>query len=290
MKAKLFLLIIALLTIFSCTQQIVQNKYLGQKIPVNSPEIFGEGVISVDSTSESMLSVTNDGLTIYFTRYFKDENGKTNGVKSLYTRFDGIQWTDLKLRNKKMFYKTPRFINDSLAIMESKGCIWKSSKINDTLWSKPEFVDSLNLSSRNGVTDWSITADLTLFYVQNGDIKTAHIKNNEIESDKKIKGFEEFKTRHVGVSPNGEYLICDGFMEGINNGWVDSFISFHKSDNKWTYPVHLDSTINTKNVGNYFPRISPSGEVFFFSRQDSTNRSEIYWMSTKGLDKYKNSL
>ncbi|MCY1722322.1 hypothetical protein OU798_18355 [Prolixibacteraceae bacterium Z1-6] len=174
--------------------------------------------------------------------------------------------------------------------MESKGCIWKSNKINDTLWAKPVFVDSLDLSSRNGVSDWSITADLTLFYVQNGDIRTARIQNDGIVRGEKITGLKDFKTRHVGVSPGGDYLICDGFIEGINNAWVDNFISFRKAENSWTYPVHLDSTINTKTAGNYFPRISPNGEVFFFSRQDSTNRSDIYWISTKVLEKYKNEL
>lgn len=289
-KAIPFLIMITLLTIISCTQETQQIKYLGQKIPKNQPEIFGEGIISVDSTSESMISVTNDGLTIYFMRYYKDENGNTNGAKSLYTRYDGNKWTDLELRDRKMFYKTPRFVNDSLAIMEQDGCIWKSIKVNDKIWTEPMFIDSMDLSGQNGVTDWVITANLILFYVQNGDIKTAKINKNKIIKGKEIQGFGDFKTRHIGLSPNGDYLICDGFIEGVNNGWIDSYISFHKSDENWTYPVHLDSNINTKNFANYFPRISPDGEVFFFSRQDSTNRSEIYWMGTKIFDKYKNGL
>lgn len=288
MKVKLLLSLISLLTLLSCSQERIKtSKYLGQKIPIDQPELFGEGIISVDSTSESMISVTNDGLALYFTRYFKDENGKTNGVKSLYTRYDGTAWTNLKLKNKKMFYRTPRFVNDSLVIMAHKGCIWKSTKANDTIWTEPEFVDSLDLSRKNGVSDWSITQDLTFYYIQNGDIKTTRIDNGKIINDKKLQGCEGFKTRHIGVSPKGDYLICDGFIEGINNGWVDNFISFYKPDDSWSFPVHMDSTINIKNFANYIPRISPSGDVFFFSRQDSTNRSDFYWMSTQGFEKYK---
>ncbi|WP_346864315.1 hypothetical protein [uncultured Draconibacterium sp.] len=288
MKPKQLIFLILVLILFSCTQQSKPPTYLGQNIPFEHPEIFAKGMVSVDSTSESMISVTNDGFAIFFMRYFKDEKGNTNGVQSLYTRFDGKKWTDLKQKDREMFYRTPRFVNDSLAIMESNACIWKSKKVNDSTWTKPVFVDSLDLSRQNGVSDWSITADLTLFYVQNGDIVTSRIENDQLDESKKIAGFEGFKTRHVGVAPAGDYLICDGFLEGVNNGWVDNFISFRKTDASWTFPVHMDSTINTKGEGNYFPRISPDGAVFFFSRQNSANLSDILWLSTKGLDSYKN--
>lgn len=148
-------------------------------------------------------------------------------------------------------------------------------------------MDSLDLSRRNGVSDWSITGSLILFFVQNGDIKTAQIKDNKIESTKEIIGFKGFKTRHVGIAPEGDYLLCDGFIEGINNGWTDTYISFKTSSDQWTFPIHLDSTINVKDKGNYLPRVSPDGEVFFFSRQDSINHGDIYWMQTKGLKKYR---
>ena len=287
MITKLFCGLLLLFSIFSCNIPTSQTKYLGNKIPLDKPEIFGEGFISVDSTGEGIISVTADGEAMYFVRYFKDENGETNGVRSLYTRFNGVSWTDLKDKDREMFYKTPQFVDDTLAIMASNGGIWKSTRQNDSIWSKPAFIDSLDLSSQVGVTDWSITKTLQLFYVQNGDLKTAQIHGDRILKSNNIEGFKDFKSRHVGVAPNGDYLICDGFIEGINNGWIDNYISFHLTDNNWTYPVHLDSLINTKDQGNYLPRISPDGKVFFFSRQDSLNRGDIYWISTSELEKYK---
>ncbi|MCY1722323.1 hypothetical protein OU798_18360 [Prolixibacteraceae bacterium Z1-6] len=112
MKTTSFELLLLVLVLFSCKQQTEPTKYLEQKIPPVQPELFAKGIVSVDSTSESMISVTNDGLAVYFTRYFKDENGNTNGVQSLYSRFDGVKWTGLQLKDKTMFYRTPRFIND----------------------------------------------------------------------------------------------------------------------------------------------------------------------------------
>ncbi len=290
MKTNRFLILIFLLTLYSCNQQSDLIKYLGQKIPTVNPEIFGEGIISVDSTGEGTLSFTADGLEVYFVRYFKDKNGETNGVRSLFSRYNGKIWTDLKDKDREIFYKTPQFVNDTLAIMASKGVIWKSIKKNDSTWSNPVFIDSLDLSWSNGVTDWSITNDLEIFYVKNGEIETTKIIDNKIFPGNKINGFKDFRTRHVGVSPKGDYLLCDGFLEGVNNGWADNYISFKKSESEWTFPIHLDSTINTKNQTNYLPRISPDGEAFFFSRQDSTNYGDIYWISTKGLEKYKNGL
>ena len=287
MITKLFCGLLLLISISSCNSPIKQIKYLGDEIPFDKPKIFGEGFISVDSTGEGIISVTADGQAMYFVRYYKNKNGETNGVRSLYTRFNGVSWSDLRDKDREIFSTTPQFVNDSLAIMASNGGIWKSIRQNDSIWSKPVFIDSLDISRNTGVSDWSISNRLELFYVQNGDLKTTQIIGDKIIESNKLEGFSDFKTRHVGVSPNGEYLICDGFIEGVNNGWVDNYISFHITDNKWTYPVHLDSLINTKNQGNYLPRISPDGEVFFFSRQDSLNHGDIYWISTKELEKYK---
>ncbi len=290
MITKLFCEALLLFSIFSCNRPSTQPKYLGNEIPFNKPEIFGKGFISVDSTGEGIISVTADGEAMYFVRYYKDENGETNGVRSLYTRFNGTTWTELKDKDREMFYKTPQFVNDSLAIMSSNEAIWKSTRQNDSIWSKPVFIDSLDLGQKTGVTDWGITKTLELFYVQNGDLKTAQIDEGKVLESNSNEGFKDFKTRHIGVAPNGNYLICDGFIEGINNGWVDNYISFRITDYEWTYPVHLDSLINTKNQGNYLPRISPDGEVFFFSRQDSLNNGDIYWISTREFEKYKNGL
>lgn len=170
--------------------------------------------------------------------------------------------------------------------MASKGCIWKSNKVNDSVWSKPIFIDSLDLSHQNGVSDWSITNDKVIYFVQNGNIKTAKVYADSVAVYSKIVGFDDFRTRHIGISPDGSYLICDGYIEGLNTGWVNLFISFRDPNGEWTFPNHMSSEINTDNDGNYFPRISPNGEVFFFTRQDSIRQGDIYWMSTKGLTKY----
>ena len=166
-KAKLICIYFLLLATITNAQK---TKYLGFILPLETPEVFAPGTISVDSTGEAMISVTKNGSVVYFPRYFKDENGRTNGVKSFYTRFDGAKWTDLKLKDSEQFYRTPRFVNDTLAIMASKGCIWQSSKVNESVWTKPSFVDSLDLSRRSGVSDWTITEDLTIFFVQNGKV------------------------------------------------------------------------------------------------------------------------
>lgn len=287
-NAKRFLSLVLCLNSMVLTPVLAQSpKYLGQSIPENQPEIFGEGFISTDSAGEGTISVTADGLGLYFTRYFKDKKGENVGAKSLYSRFDGTKWIALRNKDRANFYRTPQFVNDSLAIMASKGCIWKSIRQNDSLWSHPIFIDSLDLSWNNGVTDWSVTKTLKLFYVQNGEVKTAQIKWNKVLDEGPITGLKEFKTRHIGVSPGGDYFVCDGFVEGVNNAWVDNYISFKKRNQEWTFPAHLDSTINTRQQANYLPRISPDGEVFFWCRQDSINHGDVYWLSTKELLKNK---
>lgn len=276
------------LTIISCSQPDIQNKYLGLAIPDKNPDIFAPGFISVDSTGEALISVTYDGQAIFFPRYFYDEDGDINGVRSLVTTYNGQNWTELKPKDRDNFYRTPQFVSNKLAIMASKGCIWKSNKVNDSVWSKPIFIDSLDLSHQNGVSDWSITNDRLIYYVQNGNIITAKVYDDSVTVLSKIKGFDNFRTRHIGISPDGSYLVCDGYIEDVNTGWVNLFISFKEPNNEWTFPKHMGSEINSLNDGNYFPRISPDGEVFFFTREDSTRQGDIYWMSTKELGKFKN--
>lgn len=282
MKLLMLAFIVATIWFSSCKNQVKSPKYLGQAIPEMQPELFGPKFISVDSTGEWMMSASYDGLELYFPRNFYLPNGKRR-VKAYYTRFDGEKW--IIPQPQKKFRRAPFFVSDTVGILFYKDCIWKTTKKSGSDWSEPEFIDSLDLG--NGVTDWHITKNLQLFYVQDGNLKTAKITNSGIDHFEELKGFGDFKTRHVGVSLNGDYLLCDGFMDGINTGWVNLFISFKVSGNEWTFPKHLDNTVNTQNDGNYLPKLSPDGEVLFFTRSDSTDRSDIYWMSTKGLKKYE---
>ena len=281
---RLLILAFFVATIFfsSCENQVKSPKYLGQTISEMQPELFGPNFISLDSTGEWMMSASYDGLELYFPRNTYLPNGRKR-VRGYFTKYDGEKW--IIPQPQKKFRRAPFFVSDTLGIMRYKNCIWKTTKENGSDWSEPEFIDSLDLG--NGVTDWHITKNLQLFYVQDGNLKTAQITNSGITDFEKLNGFGDFKTRHVGVSPKGDYLLCDGFIEGINTGWVNLYISHKIADNEWTFPKHLDQAINTKDDGNYLPKISPDGEVLFFTRSDSTDRSDIYWISTKGLEKYK---
>lgn len=282
MKTRFLTLFILSIFIISCKNESNDLKYLGEKIPEKAPEKFGAGFISVDSTGEWMLRSTYDGLELYFPRNFYLPNGKRK-VRGYFTKFDGQKWIEPEQQRK--FRRAPFFISDSVGIMRYNNCIWKTTKKDNMDWSDAVFIDSLDLGK--GVTDWHITNEMELFYVQNGDIKRVSITDSGSIDKGKINGFEEFKTRHIGIAPSGDYLLCDGFIEGLNTGWVNLYISFKKAENEWTFPKQLDNSVNTEGEGNYIPKITPDGEVLFYTRQDSTDRGEIYWISTKALEKYK---
>lgn len=279
---RILTLIILSILILSCGNELNELKYLGQNIPENQPEIFGKDFISVDSTGEWKMSSSFDGFELYFPRNIYLSNGKRR-VKKYYTKFDGEKWITPQEQNK--FFRAPYFLSDTLGIMIYKNCVWKTLKNTNSEWSDAIFIDSLYFG--RDVTDWHISNDLNIFYVQDGELKKIKIMESGVSKSEKLNGFGDFKTRHVGISPEGDYLLCDGYIEEINTGWVNLYISFRKEENEWTFPKRLDNSVNTKGDGNYLPKITPDGRILFFTRSDSTDRSDIYWISTKGLEKYK---
>lgn len=282
MKPTFLTLFFVSIFVLSCEKESNETKYLGQKIPERQPELFGPGFISVDSTSEWMMSSSYDGLELYFPRNFYLPDGKRR-VRGFFTQFDGEKW--LEPAQQRKFKRAPFFVSDTMGIMFYNNCLWKTTKRNNLNWSDALFIDSLNLGRE--VTDWHITKTLELFYVQGGDIKRVKVTESGMSHEGKINGFNDFKTRHIGVSPSGDYLLCDGFVEEINTGWINLYISFRNADNEWTFPKRLNNSVNTQDDANYLPKISPDGEVLFFTRSDSTDRSDIYWVSTNIVEEYK---
>lgn len=285
MKHLLFFAL--LLTVFTsaCKKQQDTNGYLGLAIPINAPEVFAPGTISNDSTGEGLISVSLDGKTIVFPRYFYDSAGNINREQILTTRFNGTHWMPAQANNKAQFYSTPQFITDSLAIMASSACIWQSTIVNDSTWTAPAFIDSLDLSPANGVSDWSVSRNKTLYYVQNGKVISAKIHKNRVEILGVIDGLDGFKPKHIAISADESFMVIDGFMDNLNTGNINLFMAARKPYGDWTEAFHLDSLINTKANENYLPRLSPDGKVLFFCRQDSANYGNVYWLGTEYLMK-----
>ena len=100
----------------------------------------------------------------------------------------------------------------------------------------------------------------------------------------------EYTENEPAIAPNGDYLVfySAGRPDNLSSEMLgDLYVSFRGDDGKWLDAVHIEAPINSAAEENW-PRISPDGKFLFFSsnRREGTEFPDLYWVSTKALQKY----
>jgi hypothetical protein len=111
--------------------------------------------------------------------------------------------------------------------------------------------------------------------------------NNEYQSLEAISEFiSPNDEESVFISPKEEYIIFCRFTD--TETWMDLYISYRDSNNKWTEPHILDSTINSKSWDRR-PFVSIDNKFLFFTRlqigETGLTESNIYWVNTSKVFK-----
>ncbi len=85
----------------------------------------------------------------------------------------------------------------------------------------------------------------------------------------------------VFIDPDEKYIIfCGNRKDGLGRG--DLYISFKRRDGTWESAVNMGNLINTKGH-ELCPFVTKDGNYLFY-----TSNQDIYWVSTKVFDTYKN--
>ena len=141
--------------------------------------------------------------------------------------------------------------------------------------------------------DWyaSISKNNT-FYFTNGTLFSSTLKNGNYNSISKIEApFNKIDIRDPCISPNEDYLIFTA-SDSLDNRQSDLFISFKVANGNWSKAFNLGDDINTE-FREFAPYISPDEQYLFFSRRDTWQNakfSNIYWVSLKVIDKFRNEV
>jgi hypothetical protein len=269
--------------------------YLGQKPPGDVPEIFGSGIVSLDTNFECCRAIPPDAKEFFFVR-------NTDIGEKIYRMFEESDgWTMPEQINytDKAFQYTP-FISpsgDKLLFMAGD-----SNPKRDNSSSMPEIWMLL----RNG-KDWgppvllgttiggaqpfyiTMTRNGTLYFscVDRNGIYKSEFKDGKYCTAERLPEEINYLERisHPYISPNEDFLIVDG-RNNKTELYADLFISFRNEDGTWTKAVNMGDTINTPGH-EVCPSVSPDGKYIFFGRAVQGKKTDIYWVSAKIIEELK---
>jgi Tol biopolymer transport system component len=261
--------------------------------PINTPLIFGEGIISTDSY-EFAITFSPNMDEIFFTRRKLGEDNKIYTMKLV----DG-QWSNPKPafftttkgwdfephinpQGDKLYFGSTRPLNDTI---KSTGLHqWYSNKTQNG-WSNPvplerPFIEKSIImyltSSRN--------ENLYFTTGEKGDKPEDWVIYKSIKEDEQYKSIDRMGNEinspgkwiaHSFIAPDESYMIYD-FKSESGYGESDLYISFNKNG-KWTKPHNLGPKINTDHT-EMAASVSPDGKYLFFHRGNE-NEGNIYWVA-----------
>lgn len=284
----------ALFTTISCFSQVNHEvKYLKQKPPSITPEVFAPNLISKKGQYE-FGSVFNKDATEFF--YGVNVNGKE---EIRYSQLKGDNWSApqtilshekygfndpfLSPDEKRLYFISQRTL-DGLGKKDDYD-IWYVESIQDG-WSKPINVGP-NINTKGDEYYISFANDGTMYFSSNKggsnfDIYTSKFVEGEFQ--KSVALNDSINTSNyeadVFVDPKEAYIIfCAKRPDGLGRG--DLYISFKNTDGTWTKSINMGDEINTKGH-ELCPFISKDGKYLFY-----TSNQDIYWVSTKIIKKLK---
>ena len=268
--------------------------YLNQKPPSITPSIFAPNLISKKGEYE-FGSVFNKNATEFF--YGVNVNGKE---EIRYSKLIGDQWSAPRtiLSHEKYGYNDPflspdeqrlYFISqrtlDGLDKKEDYD-IWYVKRLTNG-WSAPINAGS-NINTNANEYYISFTNSGTMYFSSNKignnfDIYTSKFVNGKFQKATPLS--DSINTpayeADVFIDPDEKYIIfCGNRKDGLGRG--DLYISFKRKDGTWKSAVNMGNRINTKGH-ELCPFVTKDGNYLFY-----TSNQDIYWVSTKVFDTYKN--
>ncbi len=267
-----------------------ENFYFGQKPPSLTPEIFAPGIISIKGRNESNISFSPNLDEVYFTVNKKEEE-----ISIYFSKLKDNKWTPPKRANftngrkKEELYPFVS-LNNKRIYFTALDSIFSDEKI----W----YVDRLEDSWSNAVQLDSPLNDDLVFYInqaKNGDLfytniskRKMYFAQNKNGKFPKAKEVEIDFGHHGFISPSQDYLLVYTQNKEIEKRKdFDLYVCFKEKDGTWKKPVNLGNEVNSK-LNEGCPSITPDGKYLFFTRSDDKDElSNLYWVSTKIIEKIR---
>jgi hypothetical protein len=287
--ALLSLALIVLMQISYCQTIPVDSLYLGQTPPGDTPKVFAPGIISISGRSDKVITFSHDGKCLFYSV------GVFPNCKTLFMEYKNNRWTNPEVASfsKTRSVDEPIFSPDGTRLYyyaynapNSSGDadICYSVRI-DSLWSEPINVGS----TLNYVSDEyhpCMVNDSSIYFDDNsGVMYRAQYKNGVYQTRTMLPSPINPNSSYGDcfVSPDESYIIFSSSTRG-GYGGNDLYISYRKTNGKWTNPKNLGNKINT-SANDADGDITADGKYMTFMR--NTIGYDIYWVSSDFIDSLK---
>ncbi len=228
---------------------LMHSKLAGQEIKIEkSPKRLGD---PINSSAEEVQPLLSSDGSLYFVRTFHEQN--IGGVK-------GGQ------------------------------DIWLSKKESDTSWQAPYNLTELNNAYNNAVV--GVSKDNNTIYLLNTYSNPLRWKYGISVVEKLEEGLSKIKElpivfgskgdlRGYYVSPSEDVILVSSESED-SFGQEDIYL-YHKSDEKWNGPIHLNDKINTE-LSEISPFITEDHKTLFFASQGHNGLGNFDIYSSERID------
>ena len=269
--------------------------YFNQPPPGDSAVIFAPGIFSLPNRLESNIAFTPGGKACYF------------GVLKIMDRKYACKIYQSKYVNNKWTEQTeaPFSLNQNVSdpvlsadgkklYVNKEGNIWML-KHNSEGWSAPTKLPSpINSEASEGSISESDKGDVYISSRRSGGFGGIDIWRINPLADQSLQAENlglmmnsTYFDYSPFIAPDGSYLIF-GSYRARRDGLL--YISFNEGDNVWTTPINMNSCgakVNNSTAHHSNPSLSPDGKYLFFRRHESDTIMDIYWVSTRILEKLK---
>ncbi|WP_291855560.1 hypothetical protein [Marinilabilia sp.] len=301
---KIFIPLIFIFGLSSCSQSTELPDYFGQTYPDSIPVIFAPDVVSIKGRLEHGISFSPDSREFAFGILNQDDfSGEIYYSKKINDNWT-VPMVFEPLKNKCVYlpYFSPN--GKSLLFAQSKPDknngntdIWIIEKTNSN-WSSPRIIQA-PICSISREANASITNDGTIYFSSNrncegkencdfADLFFSRLDDNQYQSAELVAelSLPQNDEESVFISPEEEYLIFCRYTN--NETWMDLYISYHDINNNWLEPQIIDSTINSKDWDRR-PFVSIDNTLLFFTRlqigEKGLTESDLYWVNTSKVFK-----
>ena len=223
------------------------NAYLGQKPPVDTPEIFAQGVLHDFGIVLGRVTFSEDGTAFYysFAQHWFDDRG--SGTKEI--KFSKGKWQTPVVIAENI--TNPAFSPDykTLYLGGSNGQVWLMRKTKSG-WMKPK----LWMQKSYGLYNFQTTNSGAFYVGSNGTqgskkdwntydfckltIKRKDTLINSLGPTLNTKGFDG----DFFIAPDESYIIISA--NETKDFECELWISFRRNDESWTEPQSLGNKIN----------------------------------------------
>ena len=263
--------------------QITNNDFflLNSKIPKDSVELFGDGIISTHR-NEYNITFSPDGTLIMFTianntnanRFYtiflcEKKNGKWDTPKvapfsGLFSDADPFFSPD----GKSVYFISTRSTSNNVNDVKTDFDIWAVSYKNKIFGIPKHLGNSVNSNKDELYPTVSIKGNL-FFSTENGtngyDLMFSRFEDNSYKKPIALSDSINTKTTEFDafVAPDESYIIYTSMGDENNFGSGDLYISFKNKDN-WTKGKNIGKKVNTIHM-DQCPVVLNNGRYLFFT-------------------------